>query len=54
MHEDKRKHLGAIAGLVFGDGEKTYTLKKGFYVIEPSGDTFNITEPTGKYYPHEW
>ncbi|GHV38360.1 hypothetical protein AGMMS49546_08620 [Spirochaetia bacterium] len=54
LHEDKRKYLGAIAGLVFGDSEKTYALKKGFYVIEPSGDTFNITEPTGKYYPHEW
>ncbi|GHU96483.1 hypothetical protein FACS189479_10100 [Spirochaetia bacterium] len=54
LHDDKRKYLGAIAGLVFGDSEKTYALKKGFYVIEPSGDTFNITEPTGKYYPHEW
>ena len=52
--DDKRKYLGAIAGLVFGDGEKTYALKKGFYVIEPSGDTFNIIPPTGKYYPHEW
>jgi hypothetical protein len=54
LHDDKRKYLGAIAGVVFGDGEKTHALKKGFYVIEPSGDTFNITEPTGKYYPHEW
>ncbi|GHV91537.1 hypothetical protein AGMMS50268_20400 [Spirochaetia bacterium] len=54
LHDDKRKYLGAIAGLVFGDSEKTYALKNGFYVIEPSGDTFNITEPTGKYYPHEW
>ncbi|GHV87257.1 hypothetical protein AGMMS50255_5530 [Spirochaetia bacterium] len=54
LHDDKRKYLGALAGLVFGDGEKTYALKKGFYVIEPSGDTFNITEPTGKYHPHEW
>jgi hypothetical protein len=54
LHEDKRKYLGALAGVVFGDSEKTYALKKGFYVIEPSGDTFNIMEPTGKYYPHEW
>ncbi|GHV70117.1 hypothetical protein AGMMS49928_16550 [Spirochaetia bacterium] len=54
LHNDKRKYLGAVAGVVFGDSEKTYALKKGFYVIEPSGDTFNITEPTGKYYPHEW
>jgi hypothetical protein len=54
FHNDKRKYRGAIAGVVFGDSEKTYALKKGFYVIEPSGDTFNIIEPKGDYYPHEW
>jgi hypothetical protein len=54
LHNDTRKYLGAIAGVVFGDGEKTYALKKGFYVIEPSGDTFNIIEPKGEYHPHEW
>ena len=54
LRNDKRKYLGAIAGVVFGDREKTYALKNGFYVIEPSGDTFNITEPAGAYYPHEW
>jgi hypothetical protein len=53
-HDDRRKYLGAIAGAVFGDSEKTYALKKGFYVIEPSGDTFTISEPGGDYYPHEW
>jgi hypothetical protein len=51
---DKRKYLGAIAGVVFGDDEKTYALKRGFYVLEPSGDTFAIIEPTGEYHPHEW
>ncbi|MDR1277359.1 MAG: hypothetical protein LBK02_01260 [Treponema sp.] len=54
LHNDARKYLGAIAGVVFGDSAKTYALKKGFYVIEPSGDTFNITEPKGEYHPHEW
>jgi hypothetical protein len=51
---DKRKYLGAVAGAVFGDSEKTYALKKGFYVIEPSGDTFNIIEPMGDGLPREW
>jgi hypothetical protein len=46
--------MGAMAGVVFSESEKTYALKKGFYVIEPSGDTFNITEPKGIYHPHEW
>jgi uncharacterized coiled-coil DUF342 family protein len=54
LHHDKRIYLGAIAGVVFSESEKVYALKKGFYVIEPSGDTFNIIEPTGSYYPHEW
>jgi hypothetical protein len=54
FHADTRKYLGAIAGVVFGESEKTYALKKGFYVIEPSGDTFTITEPSGDYHPHEW
>ncbi|MDR0586368.1 MAG: hypothetical protein LBG26_03925 [Treponema sp.] len=54
LHNDRRTYLGAIAGVVFNDSEKTYALKNGFYVIEPSGDTFTITEPAGKYHPHEW
>jgi chromosome segregation ATPase len=54
MHKDTRKYLGAMAGVVFNGSEKTYALKKGFYVIEPSGDTFTIIEPAGSYHPHEW
>ncbi|MDR1971136.1 MAG: hypothetical protein LBQ46_04370 [Treponema sp.] len=54
LHKDKRVYLGAMAGVVFNEGAKTYALKKGLCVIEPSGETFNIIEPTGSYYPHEW
>jgi hypothetical protein len=54
LHNDKRVYLGAVAGVVFGGSEKIYALKKGFYVIEPAGDTFNITEPKGSYHPREW
>ncbi|MDR1352649.1 MAG: hypothetical protein LBK05_05125 [Treponema sp.] len=53
-HNDKRKYLGAVAGVVFVESEKTYALRKGLYVIEPSGDTFNIIEPGGDCYPREW
>jgi hypothetical protein len=52
LRDDKRKYLGAIAGVTFGDDEKNYALQQGFYVIEPSGDTFNITVP--KDSPREW
>jgi uncharacterized coiled-coil DUF342 family protein len=51
---DRRKYLGAIAGVVFGESEKIYALRKGFYVIEPSGDTFNIIVPAGDCHPREW
>jgi hypothetical protein len=54
LHNDKRVYLGAMAGVVFSESEKIYALKRGFYVVEPSGDTFNITEPKGAYHPHEW
>jgi chromosome segregation ATPase len=54
LHSDKRIYLGGIAGVVFSESEKTYALKKGFYVIEPSGDTFTIIKPEGKNSPREW
>jgi hypothetical protein len=54
LHDDKRKYLGAMAGVVFSKSEKIYALKKGFYVIEPSGETFAITAPEGRYHPHVW
>ena len=54
LHNDKRVYLGAVAGVVFSKNDKIYALKKGLYVIEPSGETFDITAPEGDYHPHEW
>ncbi|MDR0600484.1 MAG: hypothetical protein LBG84_10470 [Treponema sp.] len=51
---DSRKYLGAIAGVVVSESVGAYALKNGFYVIEPSGDTFTIIEPKGKYHAREW
>jgi len=48
---DNRKYLGAIGGMIFNRGVKELALKCGFYVIEPSGDTFNVIAPEG---PREW
>ena len=53
-HNDKRTYLGAVAGMAMSKSVKTYALKKGFYVIEPSGEDFFITEPKGIYSPREW
>jgi len=51
-HGDKRKFLGAVAGVVFLPEVKEYALRQGFYAIEPSGETFSITPPNGQ--PREW
>jgi hypothetical protein len=52
LHDDKRILLGSVAGVVITSYAKKYALGQGFYVIEPSGETFNITSPNGK--PKEW
>jgi len=52
FHGDKRTFLGAVAGAVITDNVKEYILKQGFFVIEPSGETFNIIPPNNK--PKEW
>ena len=54
LHNDRRKFLGAIAGMVINDNERDFALKNGFYVIEPSGETFTIIAPEGDYSPREW
>jgi len=40
--------------MVISNSEKIFALKNGFYVIEPSGETFDITAPEGIYSPREW
>jgi chromosome segregation ATPase len=54
LHGDKRKFLGSVAGMVLKDNVRDFALNNGFYVIQPSGDTFNIIKPEGKYHPREW
>ena len=52
LRSDKRHFLGAVAGIVVEDEEKEYALNHGFFLIEPTGENFNITIPNGK--PKEW
>ena len=52
LRGDKRHFLGAVAGIVVGDNEKEHALQNGFFLIEPSGENFNITHPYNK--PKEW
>jgi predicted RNase H-related nuclease YkuK (DUF458 family) len=54
INGDKRKYLGAVAGVIMTDNERNFAFKCGFYVIEPSGETFNIRVPEGDYSIREW
>jgi hypothetical protein len=51
--EDTRKLLGAVAGAIVPPDLRNYVLKKGFYLIEQSGDTVKITAPRG-FKPRIW
>ena len=52
LHGDKRTFLGAVGGVVVTEEVKMHALNQGFYVIEPTGESFDITPPDGK--PKEW
>jgi len=51
--QDKRRYQGAIAGAIMSESVRRYILKKGFYVIEQTGDTVQITIPPG-FKAREW
>ena len=50
---DKRVLQGAIAGAIMNQVVRDYTLGKGFYAIEQTGDTVRILMPEG-FKPREW
>jgi hypothetical protein len=50
---DMRKYRGAIAAAVMSETIRRYILKKGFYVIEQTGDTVRINIPKG-FKAREW
>ncbi|MDR0375323.1 MAG: hypothetical protein LBH85_06320 [Treponema sp.] len=42
---DGRKYLGAVAGAIVPKNVANYALKRGFYVIIPTGETVDIKAP---------
>ena len=52
LRGDKRRFLGAVAGIVVEEKEREYALDMGFFLIEPNGENFNITPPPSN--PKEW
>ena len=51
---DKRKYYGAMGGMIFKENVRNYALKCGFFIIEPSGETFNLAAPEGDNKPRAW
>jgi len=48
---DKRQFMGALASTITDDSNRSYALKKGLFVIEPSGEEVKVTKPAE---PHIW
>jgi len=46
-HNDKRQFMGAIAATITDRSTREYALKKGLFVIEPSGENVKVTKPEG-------
>jgi hypothetical protein len=47
-HGDKRQFMGAIAATITDEASRNYALRKGLFVIEPSGEDVKVTKPQGK------
>jgi hypothetical protein len=52
-HGDKRRFLGAVAGAIATGEVKAFAVKNGFFVLEQSGDTVQISVPEN-FKPREW
>ena len=53
LRQDNRRYQGAIAGAIMGNEIRSNILKQGFYLIEQTGDTVQISIPSG-FKPREW
>jgi hypothetical protein len=47
-HGDKRQFMGAIAATITDEASRNYALKKGLFVIEPSGEDVKVIKPQGE------
>jgi len=46
-HNDKRQFMGAMAATITDESTREYALRKGLFVIEPSGENVKVTKPEG-------
>ena len=51
---DRRRLYGAVAGVVLDEQTTNYAHKNGLFVLEPSGDIFNLATSKEKFTPRQW
>jgi hypothetical protein len=51
---DKRRLVGAVAGMVMGENVCNYAQKKGLYVLVQSGDSVVVAEAPENFEPKKW
>jgi phenylalanyl-tRNA synthetase alpha subunit len=53
-HGDRRKLVGAVAGMVVAENVRSYAQKRGLYVLVPSGDSVAVAQTPENFKPREW
>jgi hypothetical protein len=51
---DRRKLVGAVAGMVVTDEVRKYAQKKGLYVLVQSGNTVTVAKGPENFKSREW
>jgi hypothetical protein len=51
---DRRKLVGAVAGMVVAENVRDYAQKKGLYVLVQSGDSIAVAEEPKNFKPMQW
>jgi hypothetical protein len=51
---DRRKLVGAVAGMVVAGKVREYAQRKGLYVLVQSGDSVTVAEASGAFKVREW
>jgi hypothetical protein len=51
---DRRKLVGAVAGMVAAEEVRKYAQKRGLYVLVQSGDSVALADADGSFTVREW
>jgi hypothetical protein len=51
---DRRKLVGAVAGMSIAENSEAYAQKKGLYVVVPSGNSVMVAKLPENFKPREW